>query len=192
LAAYRKTSLVGVVVLIGGFFASTFWIQSLQYATAQELIGDLGGQGVECRNVHIVTATTDSPVNDAGSCQTKDGPIHVIVFGDTDRLSEGFPSVLGEVYAGNYAVVGKEWLVVAPSQELASRVQGALGGRSMSVPVSVSVSEPVPQSPFAGPGTGPLFGGDIDCYQVGHPVYVGPSDPNGLDADSDGIGCESW
>jgi hypothetical protein len=31
---------------------------------------------------------------------------------------------------------------------------------------------------------------DLDCWQVAGPVYVGGSDPNGLDGDGDGIGCE--
>ena len=35
-------------------------------------------------------------------------------------------------------------------------------------------------------------GGDIDCDQISQTnIPVGPSDPNGLDADGDGIGCES-
>lgn len=34
-------------------------------------------------------------------------------------------------------------------------------------------------------------GGDVDCDQVGHPVQITGSDPNGLDRDNDGIGCEA-
>jgi micrococcal nuclease len=51
-------------------------------------------------------------------------------------------------------------------------------------------------SPNAAPGTSPSTasptagGGDIDCDQVGGPVAVPPGDPNNLDADGDGIGCE--
>lgn len=33
-------------------------------------------------------------------------------------------------------------------------------------------------------------GGDIDCWQVAGPVWVGDYDPNGLDGDGDGWGCE--
>jgi micrococcal nuclease len=46
------------------------------------------------------------------------------------------------------------------------------------------------------PGTSPSTasrtagGGDINCDQVGGPVAVPPGDPNNLDADGDGIGCE--
>lgn len=32
--------------------------------------------------------------------------------------------------------------------------------------------------------------GDLDCADIGHSVNVGPVDPNGLDADGDGVGCE--
>lgn len=32
---------------------------------------------------------------------------------------------------------------------------------------------------------------DLDCADFSHPVQVSPADPNGLDADGDGIGCDS-
>jgi hypothetical protein len=32
--------------------------------------------------------------------------------------------------------------------------------------------------------------GDLDCSDVSGPVYVPPDDPNGLDGDGDGVGCE--
>jgi hypothetical protein len=32
--------------------------------------------------------------------------------------------------------------------------------------------------------------GDLDCSDVSGPVVVLPDDPNGLDGDGDGIGCE--
>lgn len=39
---------------------------------------------------------------------------------------------------------------------------------------------------------GPSGGGpDLDCRDIGHKVRVGSSDPNGLDRDGDGIGCEA-
>ncbi len=31
---------------------------------------------------------------------------------------------------------------------------------------------------------------DIDCWQIGQPIYVGSYDPFQLDADGDGWGCE--
>lgn len=34
--------------------------------------------------------------------------------------------------------------------------------------------------------------GDLDCEDIGAEVYVGSDDPNGLDADGDGWGCEGW
>jgi hypothetical protein len=33
--------------------------------------------------------------------------------------------------------------------------------------------------------------GTFDCAPGQGPVYVGPGDPNGLDGDGDGVGCES-
>ncbi len=33
-------------------------------------------------------------------------------------------------------------------------------------------------------------GDDLDCSDVGGPVNVGGNDPNNLDADNDGVGCE--
>lgn len=32
--------------------------------------------------------------------------------------------------------------------------------------------------------------GDLDCSDISGPVYVPPDDPNGLDGDADGVGCE--
>ncbi len=34
--------------------------------------------------------------------------------------------------------------------------------------------------------------GDLDCGQIGHQVTVRGSDPYGLDADGDGVGCDSY
>jgi hypothetical protein len=34
--------------------------------------------------------------------------------------------------------------------------------------------------------------GDLDCVDIGREVYVGDDDPNGLDRDGDGYGCESY
>jgi serine/threonine protein kinase len=36
----------------------------------------------------------------------------------------------------------------------------------------------------------PSVGGDIDCDEVDGPIWVGPEDPNDLDRDGDGRGCE--
>ena len=33
---------------------------------------------------------------------------------------------------------------------------------------------------------------DQDCADVGEEVWVGDYDPDGLDADGDGWGCEVW
>jgi hypothetical protein len=34
------------------------------------------------------------------------------------------------------------------------------------------------------------YGDDLDCSDVSGPIIVPPDDPNGLDADGDGVGCE--
>ncbi len=34
--------------------------------------------------------------------------------------------------------------------------------------------------------------GDLDCADIGRSVAISGSDPHGLDADGDGIGCEGW
>ena len=33
---------------------------------------------------------------------------------------------------------------------------------------------------------------DLDCVDIGYETWVGSDDPNGLDADGDGWGCEGW
>lgn len=38
----------------------------------------------------------------------------------------------------------------------------------------------------------PSWSGDIDCVDIGKEIWVGSDDPNGLDADGDGWGCEGW
>ena len=43
-----------------------------------------------------------------------------------------------------------------------------------------------------GGSTGGGYTSDVDCAEVGQEVTVSGSDPNGLDADNDGIGCEGW
>ena len=48
-------------------------------------------------------------------------------------------------------------------------------------------------SPAAGGSASPASaGGDLDCSDIGHKVWVGPNDPNNLDADGDGWGCDSY
>lgn len=42
-------------------------------------------------------------------------------------------------------------------------------------------------------GQEPSYEGvDLDCEDVGREVIVSGSDPNGLDGDGDGVGCEGW
>jgi hypothetical protein len=49
-------------------------------------------------------------------------------------------------------------------------------------------------SPNPSPETGSpdLPSGDLDCEDIGHQVWVGNYDPNGLDGDGDGWGCDGW
>lgn len=47
--------------------------------------------------------------------------------------------------------------------------------------------EPPPLPVF---GSGGGYVRDLDCADVGGPTVVGDYDPNGFDADGDGIGCE--
>jgi|LakMenE01Jun11ns_1017448.scaffolds.fasta_scaffold9474359_3 hypothetical protein len=44
------------------------------------------------------------------------------------------------------------------------------------------------EEPYAGYGDSY----DQDCSDIGYEVYVGSYDPDGLDADGDGYGCESY
>jgi hypothetical protein len=45
----------------------------------------------------------------------------------------------------------------------------------------------------ASAGAYPEYEGvDLDCADIGHSVRVEGADPHGLDADGDGLGCESW
>ena len=37
-----------------------------------------------------------------------------------------------------------------------------------------------------------LHSGDLDCEDIGEEVWVGDDDPDGLDGDGDGYGCEGW
>jgi hypothetical protein len=47
-------------------------------------------------------------------------------------------------------------------------------------------------SPDDGLAAYPAWNGyDLDCPDVGHPVSVPGADPHRLDADDDGVGCES-
>lgn len=44
---------------------------------------------------------------------------------------------------------------------------------------------------FAFAGASAASAADLDCADIGHPVQVAPGDPNNLDRDGNGIGCES-
>ncbi len=48
-------------------------------------------------------------------------------------------------------------------------------------------SNPVPDN-----GSPDYPSGDLDCEDIGHQVWVGNYDPNGLDGDGDGWGCDGW
>lgn len=49
---------------------------------------------------------------------------------------------------------------------------------------------PSGSAPSLSGGSAPATTGDIDCSDLSAPVPVSDADPNRLDADNDGIGCE--
>jgi micrococcal nuclease len=58
---------------------------------------------------------------------------------------------------------------------------------------SASPSAGSSASPAGGGSASPApSGGDLNCSDIGHKVWVGPNDPNNLDEDSDGWGCDSY
>jgi hypothetical protein len=59
------------------------------------------------------------------------------------------------------------------------------GGNDYNIPTYVPVT-PTTSYYYAPPS------GDLDCATTGHEVNVSGSDPNGLDAAHDGVGCEGW
>ncbi len=73
-------------------------------------------------------------------------------------------------FAGTYTVRGGV-IVAADIQAVAGPTPSDGGGRS----------------PKPGPSTG---GPDIDCSDLDGPTLVGPDDPNHLDRDGNGVGCE--
>jgi endonuclease YncB( thermonuclease family) len=62
--------------------------------------------------------------------------------------------------------------------------------------VSCAKPQPLVQQPDQNCAAGytpciPPYPPDLDCADVGGPIYVTGSDPHGLDADGDGVACES-
>jgi hypothetical protein len=53
------------------------------------------------------------------------------------------------------------------------------------------VAKPPTSPPSDQPPLQPVGPEDVDCSDIGHPVTVLPGDPDRLDADGDGIGCEN-
>jgi hypothetical protein len=105
-------------------------------------------------------------------------------------------------------MIGQEW-----EGGWASRIFGALVLSPIALVLVLVVigfatddSEPAAQPPAhvnrpghpedrAGNQPGHPYGGgagDIDCSSIDGPVAVGRNDPNQLDADGDGIGCEPY
>lgn len=55
---------------------------------------------------------------------------------------------------------------------------------------SATASPASSSAPTSTPSAPPSQGGDINCDQVNGPIPVPPGDPNNLDGDGDGLGCE--
>jgi Skp family chaperone for outer membrane proteins len=64
------------------------------------------------------------------------------------------------------------------------------GASSASASATTNPSASASASPSPIPSAIPSPGGDIDCAQVNGPIPVPPGDPNNLDGDGDGLGCE--
>lgn len=58
-------------------------------------------------------------------------------------------------------------------------------------PQPVQPETPDPDNPAGLPPGPPATAPDVDCGDIPNPVWVGPNDPHRLDADGDGIGCNS-
>jgi len=58
-------------------------------------------------------------------------------------------------------------------------------------PAAPATAAPAPAKPAPAPPA-PSGGGDLDCSDIRHKVWVGDNDPHRLDADGDGWGCESY
>jgi endonuclease YncB( thermonuclease family) len=77
-------------------------------------------------------------------------------------------------------------------------VDKAVPNRTCPTPEPEPDPQPVLEAPVdSGGGCGgyspciPAYPPDLDCADVGGPIYVSGSDPHGLDADGDGVACES-
>jgi hypothetical protein len=87
------------------------------------------------------------------------------------------------------------WRQLAPGR-YRIQIQASDSGESVSMlrPFSVK-AKPKPKPPVAPPSDEPplqpVGPEDVDCSDIGHPVTVLPGDPDRLDADGDGIGCEA-
>jgi hypothetical protein len=110
-----------------------------------------------------------------------------------DRLSTAVEVVWGLIVL---AVV--VWVIVSILPDSGSSgdpYDGPTGSRDYS-----NEDEPSVRSWYGGSSSGwaPDYyggassGGDLDCSDMNGPVSVGASDPNGLDADGDGVGCEPY
>ncbi|KUJ70415.1 hypothetical protein ACZ90_03195 [Streptomyces albus subsp. albus] len=101
----------------------------------------------------------------AGFAHTAQDTVHIVaVSGDVVTITLDAVQRDGSVksFAGNYTVRAGA-IVAADIQELPGR---------------------------SGLPPGPPPGPDLDCPDIGHPVWVDDNDPHHLDADGDGIGCE--
>jgi endonuclease YncB( thermonuclease family) len=104
----------------------------------------------------------------------------------------------GHAEAVLYPPNDEYWPSVSRAEDAAEQAGAGLWGACPSPPEGPATppSTPEPPSPDTParpdlPDGPPASVPDVDCPDLSGPVWVGPDDPHRLDADGDGIGCDS-
>ena len=148
--------------------------------TSSDLIAKMEAAGIECE----VEGSFNPPgpyatVYERGSCRTEEGPVLFFLYDDS-QSSAALPDYV-ERYEGAYVIADdtRNWALVSESSQ-ADEIASAVDGEAEYI-------DPQPVAPMGSTG------GDLDCGSPGGGmnVPVQPGDPHGLDADGDGIGCET-
>lgn len=148
--------------------------------TSGDLLSRMSEAGIECTDeTSFRPPGPHATVYERGSCQTSRGLVHFFLYDKRISNDAELPDYV-DAYPGAYAVVGHRWAVVTEGgREQASAIATAVAGDVLRI-----------ETDLAPAGSA---GGDLDCDSpgVGTNVIVAAGDPHGLDADGDGIGCES-